>query len=74
MHITSVCFSVSGIFIRLLQVFHLDVALQCLTKCFPSVLQVFRTYVTSISAVFERMLQVFHLGVVKVDLVLRMLQ
>jgi hypothetical protein len=43
-------------------------------KCFPSVLQVFRTYVASISAVFERMLQVFHLGVVKVDLVLRMLQ
>jgi len=70
MHVTSICSSVLGIFIRLLQVFHLDVALQWLT----SVFQVFQTYVASISAVFERMLQVFHLSVAKVDLVLRMLQ
>jgi hypothetical protein len=70
--------SVSGVFIRMLQLFYLDVCicLQWLHMCF----QVFFCF-ASISDVcckcficFGCMLQVFHLNVTKVDRVLHMLQ
>jgi hypothetical protein len=61
MHVASVSFKC---FIRMLQVFYLDVAYVCNGY----------THVSSVRKCFRRMLQVFHLDVVKVDLVLHMLQ
>jgi hypothetical protein len=80
--------NVSCVFIRMLQVFHLEVCicLQWLQMCFQvfsSVLQGFQTYVASVSSIsyvyckgfiyFSRMLRVFYSDVIKVDLVLHML-
>ena len=71
MHIASVCFKC---FIRMLQVFHLDVAYVC------NDFQVFFGCFASVSNIcckcfiyFGHILQVFYLGVAKVDLVLHML-
>jgi hypothetical protein len=58
LHVASICFKS---FIRLLQVFHLDVAYV------SNGFHVFCKF-------YRRMLQVFHMGVAKVDLVLHMLQ
>jgi hypothetical protein len=66
MYVTEVCFKC---FIRMLQVFHLDVAcvLQWLHTCFTSVFRCLQVFSCS-----EYMLQVFHLNVAKVNLVLHM--
>jgi hypothetical protein len=60
MHVASICFKCLRYFIRMLQVFHLDVACVCngckcfrmfFCKCFRcilKVLQVFHTYVISV--------------------------
>ena len=62
MHVARVCFRC---FIRMLQVFYLDVAyvLQWLQTCFPGVLDV----CCKCFNYFGRLLQVFHLDV-KIDL------
>jgi hypothetical protein len=72
-HVASACFKC---FIRMLQVFHLDVVYVCndfqvFYRCFASVS---KRMFQSVSVVFGRMLLVFHLGVAKIDLVLHMLQ
>jgi hypothetical protein len=70
--------SVSSVFIRMLQMFHLDVCI-----CFNGYTLVFKFFLvfSCVSDVyckcfscFGRMLQVFHLDVVEVDRVLHMLQ
>jgi hypothetical protein len=63
--------SVSSVFIRMLQVFHLVVCI-----CLQWVQGVFKFFLVFYKcfSYFERMLQVFHLYVPKVDRVLHMLQ
>jgi len=66
MHVTSVCFKYFRCFIRMLQVFYLNIAygLQWLQTCFPGVLDV----CCKCFNYFRHMLQVFHLDVAIVDL------
>jgi hypothetical protein len=73
-----ICASVSGVFIRMLKVFHLDVCicLQWLHPCFQviSSLVNFSDVGCKCFSCFEYMLQMFHLNVTKIDQVLHIIQ